>query len=71
MDDIPVKEMVLPLVVIDVSKKVEQNPDYQITMGDVTGVGGKTWGNPGKLVCRHEDRLVKEVAESRKDAQRR
>lgn len=35
LDDISVKEMVLPLVVIDVSKKVEQNPDYQITMGDV------------------------------------
>jgi kynurenine formamidase len=35
LDDIPVKEMILPLVVIDVSKKVEQNPDYQITMDDV------------------------------------
>ncbi len=35
LDDIPVKEMVLPLVVIDVSKKVERNPDYQITMADV------------------------------------
>lgn len=35
LDDIPVREMVLPFVVIDVSKKVEQNPDYQITMGDV------------------------------------
>lgn len=38
LDDIPVKEMVLPLVIIDVSKKVEQNPDCQITMGDV-----QTW----------------------------
>jgi kynurenine formamidase len=35
LDDISVKEMVLPLVVIDVSKQVEQDPDYQITMGDV------------------------------------
>jgi kynurenine formamidase len=35
LDEIPVKEMVLPLVLIDVSEKVEQNPDYQITMGDV------------------------------------
>jgi kynurenine formamidase len=35
LDDIPVKEMVLKLVVIDVSKKVDQNPDYQIAMGDV------------------------------------
>lgn len=35
LDEIPVKEMVLPLVVLDVSKKAAQNPDYQITMDDV------------------------------------
>jgi kynurenine formamidase len=35
LDDIPVKEMILPLVVIDVSKRVEQNPDYHIVMDDV------------------------------------
>lgn len=35
LDDISVKEMVLPLVVIDVSEKVKANPDYQITMDDV------------------------------------
>ncbi|HEY7534974.1 MAG TPA: cyclase family protein [Thermodesulfobacteriota bacterium] len=35
VDEIPVKEMVMPLVVIDVHKKVEKNPDYQITMEDL------------------------------------
>ena len=35
VDQIDVKEMLLPLVVIDVHKKVEQNPDYTITMDDV------------------------------------
>ncbi len=35
LDQIPVNEMVLPLVVIDVSRKVELNPDYQIHMDDV------------------------------------
>ena len=35
VDQIEVKEMVLPLVVLDVHKKVEQNPDYTITMDDV------------------------------------
>lgn len=35
LDQIPVKEMVLKLVVIDVTKKVERNPDYQISMDDV------------------------------------
>ena len=37
-DEIPVTEMVLPLVVFDVSDKVSQNPDYQIQMEDV-----RTW----------------------------
>jgi kynurenine formamidase len=35
IDQIDIKEMVLPLVVIDVHKKVEKNPDYTITMDDV------------------------------------
>jgi kynurenine formamidase len=35
LDDIPVKEMILPLVVIDVSKQARQNHDYQITLDDV------------------------------------
>jgi kynurenine formamidase len=35
IDQIDVKEMILPLVVIDVHEKVAQNPDYTITMDDV------------------------------------
>src|SRR3989337_3127759 len=35
VDEIDPKEMVMPLVVIDVHEKVEKNPDYQITMEDV------------------------------------
>ncbi len=35
LDEIPVKEMILPLVVIDVSGEVASNPDYQISMDDV------------------------------------
>lgn len=35
LDQISVKEMVLPLVVLDVSRQVAKNPDYQITMDDV------------------------------------
>lgn len=36
VDQISVKEMILPLVVIDVHEQVAKNPDYTITMGDVT-----------------------------------
>jgi len=35
LDQIDVKEMILPLVVIDLHEKVAQNPDYTITMADV------------------------------------
>ena len=45
LDQIGVKEMFLPLVVIDVHEKVEKNPDYTITMGDI-----KQWEkNYGKI----------------------
>jgi kynurenine formamidase len=35
IDEIPVKEMILPLVVIDCSQKVAANPDYQLVLGDI------------------------------------
>lgn len=35
VDQISVKEMILPLVVVDVHEKVARNPDYTITMEDV------------------------------------
>ena len=35
IDQIDVKEMILPLVVIDVHEKVAENPDYTIRMDDV------------------------------------
>jgi kynurenine formamidase len=35
IDQIDVKEMIMPLVVIDVHEKVAANPDYTITMDDV------------------------------------
>lgn len=35
VDQIDVKEMVLPLVVIDIHDKAAQNPDYQASMDDV------------------------------------
>src|SRR3989337_3066711 len=35
IDEIDPEEMVMPLVIIDVHKKAEKNPDYQITMEDI------------------------------------
>jgi kynurenine formamidase len=36
IDEISVKEMILPLVVIDVEDKCQVNPDYQIKMEDIS-----------------------------------
>jgi kynurenine formamidase len=45
VDQIPIKEMVLPLVVIDVHEKVAANPDYTLTLEDV-----KAWeGRHGRI----------------------
>jgi len=35
VDQIDVKEMVLPLVVLDIHQKVMENPDYEVNMDDV------------------------------------
>jgi len=35
IDEIPVNEMILPLVVVDCSQKVAANPDYQLVLGDI------------------------------------
>lgn len=48
LDEISVKEMILPLVVLDVSEKVKSNPDYQITMNDIRAWEGKYGPVPKK-----------------------
>lgn len=35
IDQIPLHQMVMPLVVIDVHEKVARNPDYTLTVGDI------------------------------------
>lgn len=35
LEDIPVSEMILPLVVLDIHQQVLANPDYQVSMDDV------------------------------------
>ncbi|HHV53161.1 MAG TPA: cyclase family protein [Synergistaceae bacterium] len=40
IDQISVKEMLLPLVVLDIHEKAAQNPDYVVTINDV-----RTWEN--------------------------
>lgn len=45
LEDIPLSEMILPLVVIDVHTKVESDPDYLVTMDDI-----KTWEDQHGLI---------------------
>jgi kynurenine formamidase len=56
VDEIPVKEMILPLVVIDCSRKVAANPDYQLVLGDVGVWEGKHGRIPaGSFVAMRSD----------------
>ena len=62
MDEIDVKEMLLPLVVLDFTRRWRRNPDYTVTMKDVRRVGGEAWPHPGRLVRGLADRLVETLA---------
>ncbi|MFH0824873.1 MAG: cyclase family protein [Pseudomonadota bacterium] len=48
LDEISVKEMLLPLVVVDVSAKARADPDYCISMGDIRAWEAKYGPIPGK-----------------------
>jgi len=48
LDEIPVSEMLLPLVVLDIHKKVENNPDYQVSLADVRAWEGRHGPIPEK-----------------------
>lgn len=37
VDQIPSERLIAPLVILDVEKKVSQNPDYQVSMDDIVG----------------------------------
>jgi kynurenine formamidase len=56
VDEIPVSEMMLPLIVIDCSQNVAANPDYQLVLGDVE-VWEKKHGRipPGSFVAMRSD----------------
>ncbi len=72
VDQIEPKEMIMPLVVIDVHQKAALNPDYTITMDDVKSWEGKNGKIPeGSFVAMRTDwskRWPDEAAMQNKDA---
>jgi len=48
LDEIPPNEMLLPLVILDIHKKVEKNPDYQVSLADVRAWEGRHGPIPEK-----------------------
>jgi kynurenine formamidase len=62
LDEISVKEMILPLVVLNVSEKATKNPDYQITMDDVREWETKYGPIPEGSFVVMRTRLVKTMA---------
>ncbi len=55
-DMIPARELILPLIVIDVHAKVDQNPDYTLSMSDVIEWEGRNGPIPeGSFVAMRTD----------------
>jgi len=56
VDQIPLDQMILPLVVLDVHEQVRSNPDYLVTMDDVRGWEGRHGAIPsGAFVALRTD----------------
>ncbi|HYK26130.1 MAG TPA: cyclase family protein, partial [Steroidobacteraceae bacterium] len=56
VDQIPLDQMILPLVVLDVHEQVSRNPDYLVTMDDVRGWEGRHGAIPsGAFVALRTD----------------
>jgi hypothetical protein len=62
LDQIEPKEMILPLVVIDVPEGATKNPDYRLSTERLKKMGNGSWRNScGHIRC-DAHRLVKALA---------
>ncbi|WP_324632735.1 cyclase family protein [Phormidium sp. CCY1219] len=64
LDEIDLKEMIMPLVAIDVHEKVANNPDYTISMADVEAWEAKHGKIPEGAESGDANGLVETVARS-------
>ena len=71
VDQIELKEMILPLVVIDVHEEAAKNPDYTLTLERVKKWEADHGRDPGGSVRRDADRLVEALARWRGDGEQR
>ena len=67
VDQIDLKEMVLPLVVIDVHDEAAKKPDYTLSLDRVKRGETNHGPIPRRCVCRDADRLVEALAGRGKD----
>ena len=62
VDQIDPKDMLMPLVVLDVHEKVAKNPDYVLSLDDVQCMGNPARAHPRACVRGHAHRLVQALA---------
>jgi len=62
VDQIDLKDMLMPLVVIDVHDKVAKNPDYVLTLGDVAAWESRHGPRPEGRIRRDAHGLVPTMA---------
>ena len=57
VDQIDLKEMILPLVIIDVHEDAAKNPDYRLSIERLKKMGKRTWADSGWRFWRDANRL--------------
>ena len=67
VDQIDPKEMILPLVVVDVHEEAAKNPDYTFLTRSCEEVGKRSRANPCWRVRGDADRLVEALARCSED----
>ncbi len=71
LDEIPMREMVLPLVVLDIRWQVQSAPDYCIKLDDVASWERSHGAYATGRLCREAQRLVGPLAFAAANAQSR
>lgn len=71
VDQISLKEMILPLAVIDVHEEATNNADYTLTVERLKRMGNGSWTNSRGCIRGDADRLVEALARRRENGEQR
>ena len=67
-DQIPIEHLVVPLAVVDIRAKAQDDADAQLTPEDLAGVRGRARPDPGRRLRRDAERLGRQGRRGRSSA---